>query len=1061
MALVKKTQRSFAGGQIDKDLTGRQDLAKYSQGCLVLENFKVRKQGNVVKRSGTDLVCDFSGILGDDAAIGEAKILPLVQERESGFYVLVTGGRAYLVSTEGVRMSDGTWSRSPKPGATEDDPSPQYAEVPFSDSDLRMLDWCQSGDTIFFAHRSYPPGKLVYDSGTLTYERIQFRQAQGVQPVIASVEQKGTWSSTGSDREVEYCVTAVKDGVESPPSPAYAVAYKMPWPDTGSFVITIDSAAIDPDDFDAFRIYKKSADVFGLIGTTSNQVSFVSVSDGFSVDGTLCPSGFTSFDKEVHLREGGNRFATATAESNETIMCRSADVTVDPLYPGNDISEEVKKELSTVYDIDFDSEKWEYRVTWLGVVPKNYGELQSWRERASKWLMDNGYSYVEEKTVTGTSRSATAQKSVAAGESVTWEFTARQFSTFKVRLGGVCHYISNTTINNTTGWYWVATIRDSDYVDEAPVCFTKDIVKSTTYRYTGNHTDFHASAARVYSAMLTFSDGTTCTVAGGSEVDQTAVDAAKWIAVSGQDGVYRRTYAEDELMYSSDRAHLLEMMDEPPVGATVSFTLPDAYASKKCVSVKLTGYADAEKKEAAAMVVNGISCYQGGKYVYSFTDDYVTPDLSTTPPKTEDHFVNPGEYPGCVALYSQRLVYASSAENPFTFWMSCTGDLYNFDEHEYLRASDAITASTAALEMPRINRMLVHRDLMLFADGGEWQVAPASGNAIAPSTVAAKLQSVIGCSARVKPFAIDTDIVFCDGSGETLYSTRYSFASDGYESSNLSVLSQRIFRNNPIVAMAYAQHPEGTIECVLEDGTVASLVYMKEHDVCSWSRHVLGGGWRAMDVASNKSSANGSSSCALVARRTANEAQTDGTSKSVARWAVLAVRDIDPDDDTLLGNLRMDAVRVETAEPTAGSGETVVKVGEGKWAVGCEFTARLKTTSPEFTDAETAQMEVKNATECEVRVIDGSDFTARQPEVAAAKATKMKVPCPVDESGDDYKVTPGDADCRMPLAGTNSRSGSVVIESAGHLPLAILSVSTSYRVEWANHGDGGNGNASR
>ena len=55
MALVKKTQRSFSGGMLDKDLMGRQDLAKYSQGCLTLENFKVRKPGNVVQRAGTDL----------------------------------------------------------------------------------------------------------------------------------------------------------------------------------------------------------------------------------------------------------------------------------------------------------------------------------------------------------------------------------------------------------------------------------------------------------------------------------------------------------------------------------------------------------------------------------------------------------------------------------------------------------------------------------------------------------------------------------------------------------------------------------------------------------------------------------------------------------------------------------------------------------------------------------------------------------------------------------------------------------------------------------------------
>ena len=115
----------------------------------------------------------------------------------------------------------------------------------------------------------------------------------------------------------------------------------------------------------------------------------------------------------------------------------------------------------------------------------------------------------------------------------------------------------------------------------------------------------------------------------------------------------------------------------------------------------------------------------------------------------------------------------------------------------------------------------------------------------------------------------------------------------------------------------------------------------------------------------------------------------------------------------------------------------------------------IKTTSPEFTEKETAQMEVKNATESEIRVIDGSDFTVRQPEVPAAKATRMKVAAPVDMRGADFNVEPGDADCRMPLVGTNTINGSIVVEHDGYLPLSLLSVTTSYRVEYANHANGG------
>ena len=261
---------------------------------------------------------------------------------------------------------------------------------------------------------------------------------------------------------------------------------------------------------------------------------------------------------------------------------------------------------------------------------------------------------------------------------------------------------------------------------------------------------------------------------------------------------------------------------------------------------------------------------------------------------------------------------------------------------------------------------------------------------------------------------------------------------------------------------------------------------MKEHDVCAWSHHTLGGGWKARDVAANKSVVAGSSHCAFVAERVYNDPSTDPSTWPYTRqWAVLSLRDIDPNDSTLLGNLRMDGLRVEEVQRSEyGSpllprpilvGETAVRIGEIRvtdttdpehpvttvthdvWAVGAPFKSVIKTTSPEFTDKETAQMEVKNATESEIRVIDGSDFTVRQPEVPAAKATRMKVASPVDESEADFTVEPGDADCRMPLVGTNTKNGSVVLEHDGCLPLSVLSVTTSYRVEYSNHANGGSG----
>lgn len=1018
MPLLKKTQRSFAGGQIDKDLTGRQDLAKYAQGCIALENFKVRKQGNVVKRAGTDLAADLSALVTGTGA----KLVPLVQERERGLYVLLAGRRAYLLSRDGVRLADGTWSRSPTAKTALAEP------VPFDDADLPMLDHCQSGDTLFFAHRSYPPGKLAYADGKLAYARILFRQGQGTPPRIKSVTKLGDkWTGTGGTVHLEYAVTAVKDGVETGMSVPFATEYSAPWDTSGSIRIDIDTDGLAPGSWDCFYVYKKDADVFGLIGTTSSQTAFVDVSGGFSVSGDLYPPGFTEFDKPVHLRESGNRFA-------------SAHVT----YPT----------LSS---------------NALPLLPSNYYQI------TNETLGHFGYgaSYFKK------AQSATPQKS--AKTTVTYAFGGIVMSRFTVRIGSLVHHVENNT--------------EEEYVKSNTWNGENAVLSYRRTSWRGLYSDFTPSPASHYRARLTFSGGSISDWIDCEMPVTQSRPGDEWVQVSGSSPVrYRRRYrtrsvkpldknappdtSKGEFFFSgndnpdgidwgdgsyrqatyaisfSDPYNLisyessgavLSRMDAygPNEVSSVDFTVPEAHASKAVTEIEVAGFADAAHETPAAMVVNGLACYQSGRFVGSFTDDYITPDLTITPPKAEDHFLNPGEYPGCVALYSQRLVYASSTKSPFTFWMSCTGDLYNFDRHEYVRASDAITASTSALSMPRINRMLVHRDLMLFADGGEWMVAPSAGNAVAASTIAAKLQSVIGCASRIKPVALDSDILFVDGSGEAMLATRYNFASDGYESQNLTVLSQRLFRNNPIQAFAYAQFPESTVECVLADGSVASLVYMKEHDVCAWSLHRFGGGWKAQDVAANKALVRGTSDVLFLARR---------TGRAGAEWAALALRDIDPDDRSLAANLRMDAVRLVEGEtaPAAADGERVVRVGAAKWAVGHPFASVIRTTSPEFTEQETAQMEVKNATEAEIRVIDGSDFTVRAAAVPEGRETEMKVPCPVDEEA--FTVDPGDADCRLPLTGANARDGSVVLRHDGHLPLTVLSVTTSYRIEYANHG---------
>jgi hypothetical protein len=468
--------------------------------------------------------------------------------------------------------------------------------------------------------------------------------------------------------------------------------------------------------------------------------------------------------------------------------------------------------------------------------------------------------------------------------------------------------------------------------------------------------------------------------------------------------------------------------------------LEGAYASDPnfyVESIKVEAFTDAEMVNVAPLYFNGIRFHSVFSTAKTYVDDYVTPNLSISPYVSDAHFAKSGDYPACVGIYKQRLAFASTDNDPFKFWLSCVGDLYNFNTHASIREDDAISATLAATEFPQINHIIVNRDLMLLADSGEWRVAPVSGNTLSYKTVSADMQSAIGCAKGLKPIPVGDEIVFVKRTGETLLATRYNFTSDGYESMDLSVLSQWIFRNNPIVQMAYRQHPDSTIECVLADGTMASLVYMKEHEVCAWSRHELGGGWKARGVATSKAMSRGSTEVMIVVER-------DGRCELWAMRDDVPVRNSAP---AAADHLCMDGVRElaehSSADSAGDEGMVVVQVG-GKRYAGYLYKAQFATVRPEPQGGETIQFEVKNAKDAEVRVLDSGDFRVRAYGVPENMATKVSTGAKMADDGSAALAT---GDFKRVLAGCNNGDGRVVVESETPYPLNILSISVNYEIQ--------------
>ena len=180
---IRFAQNSFVSGTLGPELFGRIDLRAYTQGAAEIENFVVRGQGGVRKRTGTELLAAVEG--GAGAAF---RCVPFLYDRTT-YAVLVLWHAAAdsLLHYKLVRVSAGT----PATGAAS---STSAVPVP-DESALRSLRFKQYGDTIIFTRAGMRAVRAVVNLNTLgvAYTQIPDGSSVATPPALtASVSGFGT-----------------------------------------------------------------------------------------------------------------------------------------------------------------------------------------------------------------------------------------------------------------------------------------------------------------------------------------------------------------------------------------------------------------------------------------------------------------------------------------------------------------------------------------------------------------------------------------------------------------------------------------------------------------------------------------------------------------------------------------------------------------------------------------------------------------------------------------------------------------------------------------------------
>ena len=235
-------------------------------------------------------------------------------------------------------------------------------------------------------------------------------------------------------------------------------------------------------------------------------------------------------------------------------------------------------------------------------------------------------------------------------------------------------------------------------------------------------------------------------------------------------------------------------------------------------------------------IVGGIYGFIGRSTGTSFVDNNIVPDTTDTPPTNKSLFNSTDNYPSTVAYYQQRLSFAQSNNDPQKVWMSQTGNYHNFNISTPLKDDDAVTFTIAASQVNEIRHMISLSDLVVLTSGGEWLMVASDGRVVTPTTISLKPQGYRGAS-KVPPLVIGNTILYVQAKGSIIRDLAFALESDTYTGNDLTVLSNHLFAGKQIADWAFSQAPHSIVWVVFDDGSVAALTYMREHEVWGWSRH--------------------------------------------------------------------------------------------------------------------------------------------------------------------------------------------------------------------------------
>lgn len=137
---------NFAGGEVSKNLYGRIDLPIYQNSVSRLENFDIMQTGGIKRRGGTERIGKLKGY---------ARLIPFIVNNTLSFI--------FEIGSEYIRIWKNGSLLTLAGFPVEFSPTP---DLPlYQKSDLSEIQYAQTYDSLYLAHRHYKPYVIKWQGG--------------------------------------------------------------------------------------------------------------------------------------------------------------------------------------------------------------------------------------------------------------------------------------------------------------------------------------------------------------------------------------------------------------------------------------------------------------------------------------------------------------------------------------------------------------------------------------------------------------------------------------------------------------------------------------------------------------------------------------------------------------------------------------------------------------------------------------------------------------------------------------------------------------------------------